>query len=328
MDRSVVRHSATFSPEVIEDIQTKAELGHYRIRGWGTLKKVPNFDDLTFIPSSLSRVPLEGYREKCVTRTVLGTRHGARPITLETPITITGMSYGALSRNAKVALGMAATRVGTSTTTGDGGMLEAEREASHLLVYQVLPSRYGFNLHHLRRADAIEICIGQGAKPGTGGVLLGEKVSEEIAHIRDLPVGVDQRSPVRHPDWIGPDDLIIKIEELREATDWQIPVYVKIGASRVADDVKLACKAGADVIVLDGMEASTAASPDMLMEHTAVPTMPALVEAVEALREIQMLGAVQLIVSGGIRHGMDVAKALALGADAVSIGTAAIIALN
>ena len=328
VDRSVIRHSATFSPEVIEDIQTKAELGHYRIRGWGTLKKVPNFDDLTFIPSSLSRVPLEGYREKCITRTVLGTRHGARPITLETPITITGMSYGALSRNAKVALGIAATRVGTSTTTGDGGMLEAEREASHLLVYQVLPSRYGFNLHHLRRADAIEICIGQGAKPGTGGVLLGEKVSAEIAQIRDLPVGVDQRSPVRHPDWIGPDDLIIKIEELREATDWQIPVYVKIGASRVADDVKLACKAGADVIVLDGMEASTAASPDMLMEHTAVPTMPALVEAVEALREIQMLGEVQLIVSGGIRHGMDVAKALALGADAVSIGTAAIIALN
>ena len=328
MDRSVIRHSATFSPEIIEDIQVKAELGHYRIRGWGTIKRVPNFDDLTFVPSSLSRVPLEGYREKCVTRTTLGARHGARPIVLETPITITGMSYGALSRNAKVALGMAATRVGTSTTTGDGGMLEAERAASHLLVYQVLPSRYGFNIHHLRQADAIEICIGQGAKPGTGGVLLGEKVSAEIAGIRDLPAGVDQRSPARHPDWIGPDDLIIKIEELREATDWQIPVYVKIGASRVADDVKLACKAGADVIVLDGMEASTAASPDLLMEHTAIPTMPAVVEAVEALREIRMLGEVQLIVSGGIRHGMDVAKALALGADAVSIGTAALIALN
>ncbi len=330
MDRSVVRHSATFSPQVIEDIQTKAELGHYRIRGWGTMKQVPNFDDLTFIPSSLSRVPLEGYREKCVTRTTLGhgTGRAARPIVLETPITITGMSYGALSRNAKVALGRAATRVGISTTTGDGGMLAAEREASHLLVYQVLPSRYGFNLHHMRQADAIEICIGQGAKPGTGGVLLGEKVSAEIAGIRDLPVGVDQRSPVRHPDWIGPDDLIIKIEELREATDWQIPIYVKIGASRVADDVKLACKAGADVIVLDGMEASTAASPDMLMEHTAIPTMPALVEAVEALREIGQLGKVQLVVSGGIRSGMDVAKALALGADAVSIGTAALIALN
>jgi glutamate synthase domain-containing protein 2 len=223
---------------------------------------------------------------------------------------------------------MAASRIGTSTTTGDGGMLEAEREASRLLIYQILPSRYGFNIHHLRRADAIEICIGQGAKPGTGGVLLGEKVSAEIASIRDLPVGVDQRSPVRHPDWVGPDDLMIKIEELREATDGRIPIYVKIGASRVAEDIKLACKAGADVIVLDGMEASTAASPDMLMEHTAVPTMPALVEAVRALGEMQLLGEVQLIISGGIRTGMDVAKALALGADAVSIGTAALIALN
>jgi len=322
------RRSATFSPEVIEDIQIKAELGHYRMRGWGTLKRVPNFDDLTFVPSSLSRVPLEGYREKCSTRTVLGGRHGARPVVLETPITITGMSYGALSRNAKVALAMAATRVGISTTTGDGGMLEAERAASRLLVYQILPSRYGFNIHHMRQADAIEICIGQGAKPGTGGVLLGEKVSAEIAGIRDLPVGVDQRSPVRHPDWIGPDDLMIKIEELREATDWQIPIYIKIGASRVADDVKLACKAGADVIVLDGMEASTAASPDMLMEHTAVPTMPAVAEAARALGELGLLGEVQLIVSGGIRNGMDAAKALALGADAVSIGTAALIALN
>src|ERR671937_2369072 len=307
VDRSVIRHSATFSPEVIEDIQTKAELGHYRIRGWGTLKKVPNFDDLTFIPSSLSRVPLEGYREKCITRTVLGTRHGARPITLETPITITGMSYGALSRHAKVALGMAATRVGTSTTTGDGGMLEAEREASHLLVYQVLPSRYGFNLHHLRRADAIEICIGQGAKPGTGGVLLGEKVSEEIAQIRDLPVGVDQRSPVRHPDWMGTDDLIIKIEELREATDWRLPIYIKLGAARVTDDVKLAAKAGADVIVVDGMEAGTGASPELQLDHTGIPTMPALVEAVAALEEIGMKDEVQLIVSGGIRSGADVA---------------------
>ena len=328
MDRSTLRHSATFSPEVIEDIQVKAELGHLRIRGWGTLKRLPSLDDLTFVPSSLSRVPLEGYREKCSTRTVIGARHGAKPVILQTPITITGMSYGALSRNAKVALGLAASRVGTSTTTGDGGMLAAEREASSLLVYQVLPSHYGFSIHDLRRADAIEICIGQGAKPDTGGVLLGEKVSAEIAAIRELPPGVDQRSPVRHPDWLGPDDLMIKIEELREACDGRLPIYIKIWASRVADDVKLACKAGADAIVLDGMEASTAASPDMLMEHTAIPTMPAIVEAVEALRELGLMGEVQLIVSGGIRSGMDSAKALALGADAVSIGTAALIALN
>jgi glutamate synthase domain-containing protein 2 len=324
----VLRQSPIWTPAVIEDIQTKAELGHYRIRGLSALHRVPNFDELVFIPGTLSRMPLEGYRERCDTRTVLGTRFAKRPIVLETPITITGMSFGALSRNAKVALARAATRVGISTTTGDGGMLPAERENSAQLVYQVLPSRYGFNPHHLRAADAVEVCVGQGAKPGTGGVLLGEKVSAEIAAIRDLPAGVDQRSPARHPDWVGPDDLIIKIEELREATDWEKPIYVKLGASRVADDVKLAAKAGADVIVLDGLEGGTGASPDVLLDHTGLPTMAAVVEAVGALRELGLLGQVQLVVSGGIRNGVDAAKALALGADAVSIGIAALIALN
>jgi glutamate synthase domain-containing protein 2 len=328
MADGVLSHSATYSPEVIEDIQTKAELGRYRIRGWGTYRRLPNFDDLTFVTCGLSRVPLEGYREKCTTETVLGKRYAKKPLVLSTPITITGMSYGALSRNAKVALGRAATRVGISTCTGDGGMLPAEREASHLLVYQVLPSRYGFDPDHLRMADALEIVVGQGAKPGTGGILLGHKVSEEIANMRDLPPGVDQRSAVRHPDWMGADDLIIKIEELREVTDWQVPIYVKVGAARVTDDVKLAAKIGADVIVVDGMEAGTGASPVIQLDHTGIPTMAALVEAVEALRDIGLENEVQIVVSGGIRGGADAAKALALGADAVAIGTPALIALN
>jgi len=177
-------------------------------------------------------------------------------------------------------------------------------------------------------ANAAEIVIGQGAKPGTGGVLLGAKVSETIAEARQLPPGVDQRSPCRHPDFVGPDDLQIKIEELREATDGQIPIYVKIGACRVPDDVKLACKAGADVIVIDGMEGGTGASPDSLMNHTGIPTLAAVVEATAAIREMKLDGVVNLIISGGIRNGVDAAKAIALGADAVSIGTAAMIALN
>ena len=294
----------------------------------GTTRRAPHFDDLTFVPCTLSRVPLEGYRE------TLRHRHRARRAARSeadppaTPITIAGMSYGALSRNAKQALGIAATRVGISTTTGDGGMLDLEREASDQLVYQVLPSRYGFDPHHLRMADAAEIVIGQGAKPGTGGLLLGAKVSPIIAEARTLPPGVDQRSPCRHPDFVGPDDLQIKIEELREATDGQIPIYVKIGACRVPDDVKLACKAGADVIVIDGMEGGTGASPDSLMDHTGIPTLAATVEAVAALREMRLDGVVNLIISGGIRNGVDAAKALALGADAVSIGTAAMIALG
>ena len=207
-------------------------------------------------------------------------------------------------------------------------MLKAERENSRTLVYEVLPSRYGINIHDMRRADAIELTIGQGAKPGTGGLLLGSKVSGTIAKQRDLPVGVDQRSPARHPDFLGPDDMIIKIEELREATDWQVPIFVKMGASRVFDDVKLAAKAGADVIVVDGMEGGTGASPAILQEHTGVPTLAAVCEARAALEDSGLYGEVQLIIAGGIRDGVDAAKAMALGADAVYIGTAALIALN
>jgi glutamate synthase domain-containing protein 2 len=204
----------------------------------------------------------------------------------------------------------------------------AERENSQVLIYEVLPSRYGMNVHHLRMANAIELTVGQGAKPGTGGLLLESKVSDEIAAMRDLPAGVDQRSPCRHPDWLGPDDMILKIEELREATDWQVPIFVKMGASRVYDDVKLAAKAGADVVVVDGMEGGTGASPDLLMDHTGVPTLAAVCEARAALEDLRLYGEVQLIIAGGIRSGPDAAKALALGADAVYVGTAALIALN
>jgi glutamate synthase domain-containing protein 2 len=325
-----LRTSQIYRPDVMEDIHVKAELGRYRFRGFGTLRPrpLPSLDDLTFITCSLTRVPLEGYRERCSTRTVLGSRHAERPIELDIPIMITGMSWGALSYNAKVALARGARRAGSSTTTGDGGMLAAEREHSRVLIYEVLPSRYGLDVHHLRAADAIELTIGQGAKPATGGVLLGAKVSDEIARARDLPPGVDQRSPARHPDFLGPDDMIIKIEELREATDWQVPIFVKLGATRVYDDVKLAAKAGADVVVVDGMEGGTAASPEILQDHTGIPTLAAVCEARQALQDVGLYGRMQLVIAGGIRSGVDAAKALALGADAVYIGTAALIALN
>ena len=179
----------------------------------------------------MSRYPLEGYRERCATDVVIGARFASEPLELDIPITIAGMSFGALSGTAKEALGRGASEVGTSTTTGDGGMTPEEREHSKL-VYQLLPSRYGMNPDDLRRADAIEVVIGQGAKPGGGGMLLGQKISDRVAEMRDLPAGIDQRSACRHPDWTGPDDLEIKIEELREITDWRIPIFVKIGASR------------------------------------------------------------------------------------------------
>jgi glutamate synthase domain-containing protein 2 len=323
-----LRESATFDRATIADIQRAAATGVYDIRGWGAKRKVPHFDDLLFLGASMSRYPLEGYREKCETDVVLGDRHASRPLHLQTPVTIAGMSFGALSVNAKEALGRGASEVGTSTTTGDGGMTPEERGQSKHLVYQYLPSRYGMNPDDLRKADAIEIVLGQGAKPGGGGMLLGQKINERVAGMRTLPVGIDQRSASRHPDWTGPDDLEIKIGELREITDWKTPIYVKIGASRPYYDTALAVKSGADVVVVDGMQGGTAATQQVFIENVGIPTLAAIPQAVQALQELGVHRKVQLIVSGGIRTGADVAKAMALGADAVAIGTAALIALG
>src|SRR5690349_21650215 len=323
-----LRESATFDRNTIAEIQRAAREGMYAIKGFGAKRRVPHFDDLLFLGASVSRYPLEGYRERCDTDVTIGTRYARKPLHLDIPITIAGMSFGALSGPAKEALGRGASEVGTCTTTGDGGMTPEERGHSKLLVYQLLPSRYGMNPDDLRKADAIEVVVGQGAKPGGGGMLLGHKISDRVAEMRDLPVGVDQRSACRHPDWTGPDDLEIKIQELREITDWEKPIFVKVGATRTYYDVQLAVKAGADVIVLDGMQGGTAATQEVFIEHVGIPTLPGVVLAVKALEELGMHRKVQLIVSGGIRTGADVAKALALGADAVSIGVADLIALG
>ncbi len=328
VDERKLKRSETFPPETIAEIQRAADEGIYSIRGSGAKRRVPNFDDLILLGASMSRYPLEGYREACETNVTIGARNAKKPIELDIPITIAGMSFGALGANAKKALGLAATMMGTSTTTGDGGMTEEERESSKILVYQYLPSRYGMHPDQLRRADAIEIVVGQGAKPGGGGMLLGQKITERVAKMRTLPEGIDQRSACRHPDFTGPDDLQIKIQELREITDWQIPIYIKIGASRTRYDVMLAVKAGADAIVLDGMQGGTAASQDVFIEDVGIPTLPAVRQAVEALQELDLHREIQLIVSGGIRTGADVAKALAMGADAVSLGMASLMALN
>ena len=319
---------STFPHDTIAEIQRSAREGIYQIRGLGAKRKVPDFDDLVFLGASMSRYPLEGYREKCNTSVILGDRFAKKPLHLDIPITIAGMSFGALGANAKEALGRGASAMGTSTTSGDGGMTKEERGSSKYLVYQLLPSRYGMNPDDLRKADAIEVVVGQGAKPGGGGMLLGQKINKRVAAMRTLPEGIDQRSACRHPDWTGPDDLEIKIQELREITNWEKPIYVKVGAARPYYDTTLAVKAGADVVVLDGMQGGTAATQDVFIEHVGIPTLGALREAVDALKELNMHRKVQLIISGGIRSGADVAKAIAMGADAVSIGSAAMMALN
>lgn len=323
------RESYTFDRHVIAEIRRAANTGIYRIRGFGAKRPLPTLDDLVFLGASMSRYPLEGYREACGTDVIIGAERAERPVRLKIPVTIAGMSFGSLSAQAKEALGRGASVAGTSTTTGDGGMTQEERGHSETLVYQYLPSRYGMNPDDLRKADAIEVVVGQGAKPGGGGMLMGQKITERVGEMRTLPVGIDQRSACRHPDWTGPDDLEIKIQELREITDWQIPIYIKVGAARPFYDTALAVKAGADCVVVDGMQGGTAATQDVFIEHVGIPTIAAIPEAVRALQELDVhRGSVKLIAAGGIRSGADVAKALALGADAVSIGTAALIAIG
>jgi len=326
-DKSILGQNAIFTPDVINDIHIKAQLGRYRMRGMALMRKIPTFDDLVFLPGTLTRFVIEGYREKCETKTIIGPRC-KNPIELEIPVYITGMSFGALSYEAKTALARGATMAGSATCSGEGGMIPDERRYSEKWFYQCIQSRYGFNPHHAQLADGIEVFIGQGQKVGMGGHLMGQKVTDQVAEMRSLPSGIDQRSPARHPDWLGPDDLALKIQEIREATDWQIPIQLKLGAARVYDDVRMAAKCDPDSIYIDGMEGSTGAGPHLATEETGVPGMAAIRQARRAIDDIGKNGEITLIYAGGIRNGGDVAKALALGADAIAIGHSAMMAMN
>ena len=327
-ESTVLGRSRIFTPEVINDIHMKAELGRYRMRGFSIFKKIPHWDELVFLPGTLTRFVIEGYREKCETKTVLGARFAKKPLELDIPVYITGMSFGALSLEAKMALAKGASMAGSATCSGEGGMIPPERDYSTKWYYQCIQSRYGFNPHHLMLADAVEFFIGQGCKVGLGGHLMGQKVTEQVAEMRSLPAGIDQRSPARHPDWLGPDDLSLKIQEIREATDYQVPIQLKLGASRVYDDVRMAAKCGPDIIYLDGAEGGTGAGPHIATEETGIPLMAAIPEARRALEDVGLADEIDLVVAGGIRNGGDVAKALALGAKAVAIGHSALMALN
>ncbi len=326
--KAVLGHSSIFTPEVMNDIHVKAELGRYRMRGFSMFKPIPHWDELMFLPGTLTRFVIEGYREKCETKTVLGARFAKHPLELDIPVYITGMSFGALSLEAKMALAKGASMAGTATCSGEGGMIPPERDLLTKWYYQVIQSRYGFNPHHLMLADGVEFFIGQGCKVGLGGHLMGQKVTEQVAEMRSLPAGIDQRSPARHPDWLGPDDLSLKIQEIREATDYQVPIQLKLGAARVYDDVRMAAKCGPDIIYLDGAEGGTGAGPHIAAEETGIPLMAAIPEARRALEDVGLVDEIDLVVAGGIRNGADVAKCLALGAKAVAIGHSALMALN
>lgn len=315
-----------WNAKVVEDIRVKAVIGRYRIRGYGAARHVPHLTDLAFRkdlsgagsdPQRLVRVNL---------RTFIGGKHGGRALDLRMPVMIAPMSYGALSPSMKRALGIASRLSGISENTGEGGMYSYERAEAQQLIAQCLSGRFGWNIHDMKRADGLELYISQGAKPGLGGQLMASKLTEEIAAMRGIPAGMDLRSPSRHPDVLGGDDLIMKIQEFREAVGWRLPVSIKLGAGRTRDDVKIALKDGLDFVELDGLQGGTGAAGSEVLEYVGIPTIAALMEALDGLAEIGAQGKLPIVLMGGIQNGVDAAKAIALGADAVGLGTAMLIA--
>jgi glutamate synthase (NADPH/NADH) large chain len=259
-------------------------------------------------------------------RTLIGDRHGARAIDLSMPVMIAPMSYGALSPGMKQALGIASHLAGIADNTGEGGMYSVERAEARQLIAQCLSGRLGWNIHDMKRADGLELYISQGAKPGLGGQLMASKLTEEIAAMRGIPAGMDLRSPSRHPDILGGDDLIMKVNEFKEAVGGRLPVSLKLGGGRTRDDVKIAFKDGLDFIELDGLQGGTGATGDEVAEYVGIPTLCALMEAVDGLAEIDAGGQLPIVLMGGIQNGVDAAKAIALGASAVGLGTAMLVA--
>jgi len=318
--------SAYWNPKVQEDIHVKAQIGRYRIRGYGAARPMPHLSDLAF-KRDLSGIPADpDVVSEVDLYTEVGGRNGGTPLKLSMPVMIAPMSYGALSKSAKLALAIASRLSDISENTGEGGMTNEQREEAKQLIYQCLSGRLGWNIHDMNRANGLEIYISQGAKPGLGGQLMAKKVTPAIARIRGIPAGIDLRSPSRHPDVLGADDLVIKVEEFREATGYRIPVSVKLGAGRVRDDIKIAWKDGFDFVELDGMQGSTGAAGNEVLEFVGIPTLAAIQEAVDALNEVGGYDDMPIVLMGGIKDGIDTMKALALGAKAIAMGTSAIIA--
>lgn len=286
--------------------------------------RYPSLDDLVFLPAQVARLPL--LDDEPVDTTVrLGTR-AQRPLTLATPLVISHMSFGALSRQAKIALSVGAASVGTAVCSGEGGVLADERTAGGQYVLEMASGYFGFNETTVRDADAVEIKVGQGAKPGMGGVLPASKVTPEIADARGIPLGRDSHSPSRFPDIDSLERLAGRIRWIRSINP-QIPVGIKIASGRVLDDVAAAIEAGADYLIIDGLGGGTGAAPVHVRNHVGIPSWVAVRLARQWLDQHQ-IDDVQIVATGGFRTPSEFAKVLALGADAVAVATAAMMAIG
>lgn len=310
--------------ESMTDIHQMAATGKRIIEPMRTRVPTISWNEILIKGAQLAKVPLDE-SEPVDLRTVIGP--GAdRPLEIASPVFITHMSFGALSRQAKVALAKGSAAAGTATCSGEGGILPEALEASHRYIFEYVPNRYSVTDEYLAKVDAVEIKIGQSAKPGMGGHLPGNKVTEEIAAIRGFPMGEDIVSPAHHPDITTPEELATKIAELRERSGGK-PIGVKLAAGHIEEDLRFALAGDPDFITIDGRAGATGAAPKYVKMATSVPSMFALGRARRALDE---LGAtrVSLIITGGLRVSSDFAKAIALGADAIAIGTAALIAIG
>lgn len=291
------------------------------ISAMGTELRMPDWDDILIMGCQLNPQPLE-WDVDVNTRTVIG-KSAKKPMVIETPIYVTHMSFGALSREIKIALSKATSRLRTAQSSGEGGILAEEKENAHRYIFEYVPNRYSLSDENLKSSDAIEIKIGQSTKPGLGGQLEGVKVTSQIAEIRNIPKGMDIHSPATIPGVSSKDDLKELVDELRLKSGGR-PIGLKLAAGRIEDDLEYAIYSGADFVTLDGRGGSTGASPKIIRDSTSVPTVYALSRA---RRYLDYNGSdMSLIITGGLRISSDFAKALAMGADAVAIGTAALMA--
>ncbi len=289
-----------------------------------TLKTVASWDEILVMGAQLAALP-RNQDETVNTRTVIGPA-ADHPMVIETPVYVSHMSFGALSREAKIALAKGSAMVQTAMCSGEGGILPESLAAAHRYVFEYVPNRYSVTDENLRAADAIEIKIGQSAKPGMGGHLPGAKVTDEIAAIRGFPPGQAITSPAHFPDITSPDELRDKVAWLRNTSDGK-PIGIKLAAGHIERDLEVALAAGPDFITIDGRPGATGAAPKSVKDATAVPTIFALARA---RRFLDARGAdnVSLVITGGFRTSSDIAKALAMGADAVAIASAALIAIG